>query len=98
MPEFVGFLLRHALIGCAVALALVAGLVGFDVAGLGRLLATSASGPLALFALTGAMCVTCASLQMGFAVMMLGNDREDRSGGRLVPVPVRVRARRLPPR
>lgn len=99
MPYLVTFLMRHAAIGCALAVLFVGGLVGLDVGGLGKLVATSPDGLLAVALLTFGLAITFSSVQMGFAVMLLG-DADDRGGGRKLPVkalelvPVRVTPRR----
>lgn len=97
MPKHVGFLLRHALIGCTMAVLFVGALLAFDVARLGTLMVESTNGPLAALVLTVALCITFGSVQMGFAVMMLGEDDETGGHRRPVPnlalVPVRVRSR-----
>ena len=101
MPTLVRFLLRHALIGFVLAMVFVGALLAFDVARLGTLVWASPSGGLAVAALTFALGLTFGSVQMGVAVMLLGedNDRPTRGGGRratlapavrrLVPVVVR---------
>ncbi|GAB4068726.1 hypothetical protein KHC28_26985 [Ancylobacter sonchi] len=97
MPRLVSFLIRHALIGFGIAVPFVAALVFFDVAGFGWLALGSSSGLLALGVLTVAVGLTFASLQMGFAVMLLGEETTGRGGRlqpRLVPVRVPVRSRR----
>ncbi|MCJ8143012.1 hypothetical protein MKI84_08790 [Ancylobacter sp. A5.8] len=97
MPRHVLFLLRHALIGCALAVLFVGGLIAFDVARLGELVLHSSNGLLAALVLTVALAITFGSVQMGFAVMLLGED--DETGGRRqmtarpALVPVRVRSR-----
>ncbi|MCB4768845.1 hypothetical protein LGR54_09540 [Ancylobacter sp. Lp-2] len=90
MPRLVSFLFRHALIGFGIAVPFIAALLAFDVAGLGRVVFGSPSGPLAVAVLTAAIGLTFASLQMGFAVMLLGEETSGR-GGRLQPRPVPVR-------
>ena len=84
MPILVRFLIRHALIGIAVAFVFVGALLAFDVARLGTLVWASPSGGLAVAALTFALGLTFGSVQMGVAVMLLGEDadRPTRGGGR----------------
>ncbi len=81
MPILVRFLLWHALIGFAVALVFVAALLAFDVARLGTLVWASPSGAIALAALTFALGLTFGSVQMGVAVMLLGEDEDRPTGG-----------------
>ncbi len=100
MPHLVRFLLRHALLGVALAVVFVGALLALDIAGLGTLMWQSPSGLIAAFALTVALSVTFGSAQMGFAVMLLPEDDapRPRDGGHrtgaLLPVRLRVRARR----
>jgi hypothetical protein len=99
MPVLVRFLLRHALIGVGVAAVFVGALAAFDVFHLRALMSGSPDGLLALVVLTGALGITFGSVQMGFAVMLMGDDDDAKKGrrapiARLRPIPVRVRARR----
>lgn len=82
MPQLVRFLLRHALIGFALAVIFVGALLAFDIARLGSLIGTSPGGMVAALVLVVSIGITFASVQMGFAVMLLGEDDEDRDGGR----------------
>lgn len=102
MPHLVRFLMRHALIGLGLAILFVGTLVLLDVARLGTLVTQSSSGIVALVALTCAVGITFGSVQMGFAIMLLGEDKDGPEGGRrrrvrrpfLRPVFARVRAGR----
>jgi hypothetical protein len=99
MPVLVRFLLRHAAIGMGVAAVFVGALAAFDVFHLGALMSGSPDGLLALAVLTSALGITFGSVQMGFAVMLMGEDEQPPKGrraplNRLRPIPVRVRARR----
>lgn len=98
-PPIVLFLARHAAIGFAIAGVFVAGIVASDAAGLGTLLLSAAAHPFPLLMLWGFCGLTFASVQMGAAVMLLGEEEDDRRRGTgvpagltLRPVPVRVRA------
>lgn len=99
MPFLVRFLLRHALIGGAIAAVFVGTLTMLDVFGLGTLLTSSEDGLLALAVLTFALGLTFGSVQMGFAVMLM-SDSDDTTRGKAAPVrrliasPVRISARR----
>lgn len=84
MPFLVRFLVTHAVIGISVAAALVGGMVAFDIAGLGKLLTTSEDGLLALVLLTFGLGVTFGSVQMGFAVMLMGSEGDGPTRGRRV--------------
>ncbi|MCS0494066.1 hypothetical protein NVS89_03080 [Ancylobacter sp. MQZ15Z-1] len=97
MPQLVRFLIRHAVIGIGVAALFVGTLLLLDVARLGTLVWESPSGFVAVAALTAALGVTFGSVQMGFAVMLLGQEADGPGGGTprtvLRPVPVRVASR-----
>jgi hypothetical protein len=104
MPTLVKFMLRHALIGYAVAIVFVGAILALDVGGLATLVRTSNFGLLAVALLTFFTGLTFASLQMGMAVMSLkGEDEDQDSGGvaggtdstwHVQPAPVPVRKRR----
>ncbi|WP_210255156.1 hypothetical protein [Ancylobacter pratisalsi] len=81
MPHLVRFLIRHAAIGIAVAGLFVGALLAFDVAHLGTLVRESPSGLIAVSALTVALGITFGSVQMGFAVMLLGEEAGGTEGG-----------------
>lgn len=96
MPPFLFFLIRHALIGFGLAAAFVAVMLGFDVTGLGTLIANSPSGTFAAAILTFALGLTFAGVQMGIAIMALGDRPPEDArppADLLEPVPVPVRAR-----
>jgi hypothetical protein len=77
VPEHVRFLARHALIGFAIGLAAVVLIVWQDVGRIGTLLATSGQRWLALGLLGFSFGLTFASVQMGFAIMLLADGEED---------------------
>lgn len=77
MPVLVKFMLRHALIGYAVAIVFVAGLLALDMGGLATLVSTSQFGVLAVALLTFFTGLTFGSLQMGMAIMSLKEEPED---------------------
>ncbi|MEO5366743.1 MAG: hypothetical protein H7831_10390 [Magnetococcus sp. WYHC-3] len=96
MPALARFLLRHALIGFALAWLSVAALVGWDVFGLRSLMLSGSGGGVALFMLAFFMGLTFASVQMGAAVMLLAQEEDDSPGpGSLLPA---LRAWLAPPR
>ncbi|MDQ0346596.1 hypothetical protein [Ancylobacter vacuolatus] len=82
MPHLVRFLMRHALIGVGLGALFVGTLVLLDVARLGTLMTQSSSGLIALIVLTGAVGITFGSVQMGFAIMLLGEDEQTPGKGR----------------
>lgn len=107
MPFLVRFLIRHALVGLAIAVVAVGLIMWSDISGLGTLIARSEQGLFVLVLLTVMMGLTFSSLQMGFAVMLLPGDDKPGPGGKrklrdwldaagLMPPrrPVRVRAGR----
>lgn len=65
------FLIRQGLVGAAVAVILVAALIGFDVARLGTLMRGSPSGLFAAGVLTLMLAGGFASAQMAFALMLM---------------------------
>jgi membrane glycosyltransferase len=106
MPFLVRFLIHHALVGLAIAIAAVGLIMWSDISGLGTLIRNAEQSLLAIVLLTVMMGLTFSSLQMGFAVMLLPGDKESGSGGKrklrdwldtvgLMPPmrPVRVKAR-----
>jgi hypothetical protein len=103
MPLLVRFMLRHALVGFAMAIAFVTLILVLDLGGLATLAGTSDLGILAVALLTFFTGLTFASLQMGIAVMSMKpqSEDDDSAGSRQavdhwVPqrVPVAVRKRR----
>lgn len=82
MSHLVRFLIRHALIGSVIAIAFVSAVLVFDIGDLRTLATRSSSGPLALVALTFACSLTFASVQMGFAIMLLAKAPESGGGKR----------------
>jgi len=97
MPPLVRFLLIHAAIGFAIAFVFVGFVLAFDLNGLRTLIWASDMTGLALFMLTFFTGLTFASVQIGVAVMLLGEDEHggDRSrstgGGMWVRIWHRVR-------
>ena len=69
--DLLKFMLRHAALGMAIAVAVVAGIVALNVAGLRGLMLGSEAGLLALFMLTFFMGLTFSSAQIAFAVLMM---------------------------
>ena len=80
------FLIRHALIGFALAILLVGLALIFDLLGLRGLAAASRSGPVAIGVLAFSLGLTFASVQMGMAVMLLGR-ADDPDSGKARPIP-----------
>jgi hypothetical protein len=79
LPAHVKFLLRHAMIGFSIGLALVVLIIWQDVGRVGTLLATSSQRWLVLGLLGFLFGLTFGSVQMGFAIMLLPEaDEEER--------------------
>ena len=74
MPRLVTFLIGHAALGFAIALAAVTLMMITNVANLRTLIIESEVGLLALCLLTFFLGLTLASAQMGIAVIMLKDD------------------------
>lgn len=99
MPHLVRFLIRHALIGFAIAFGFVCLFLALDLHGLRTLMVASPDGVLAAAVLAFAMGLTFGSVQMGVAVMLLPREANATPpGGKgarrsLHLLPVRVRTR-----
>lgn len=99
MPDHIAFILRHGLIGVGLAVVFVGLLLVFDVAGLWHLVTHTAEGPIALVMLVVFFAITFGAVQIGYRIMMLGedDDDDDDQGGRRAPelerqaIAVRVR-------
>lgn len=100
MPKLIRFLLRNALGGALVGVCFSALLIGSNVAGLRHLVLETADGPLAAVVMTVFFIITFASVQMGRAIMAMGEPEDDDDRGLRDPVmigeliPVRVDAKR----
>ena len=96
MPKLVRLYIVNVLIGFALALVFVVGLVWLDVANLRHLILDTSSGPLAFVLLVLSNGVVFAGVQFGIAVMRLAEDDRGPRGGRGIPlatrIPIRVEA------
>jgi hypothetical protein len=96
VPKLIRLYIVNVLIGFALALLFVVGLVWLDVANLRHLILDTSSGPLAFVLLVLSNGVVFAGVQFGIAVMRLAEDDSAPKGGRGVPmatrIPVRVEA------
>jgi len=81
MPKLVRFLLVHAAIGFGLAFVFVGALVAFDTGGLRTLMMSSDVGLVAFFLLVFLNGLTFGSVQIGVAVMLLGEEDGDHGGG-----------------
>jgi hypothetical protein len=97
MPELVRFYIVQVTIGFAIAGAMVAGLLWFDVGGLGRLVAGSDVGWLAALLLWVFNGIVFAGVQFAVAIMGLAedddDDDDDDGGGHHARVPVLIPVR-----
>lgn len=92
MPELVRLLLRHALIGFALAILLVWSLLVFNIGHLADMI-DGPDGPVALFMLISFIGITFASAQMGIGVMLAGRDDDnDHPGSWLKAVALAIHA------
>jgi len=81
MPQLVRFLLVHAAIGFGLAFVFVGMLVAFDTGGLRTLMMSSDIGFVAFLLLVFLNGLTFGSVQIGVAVMLLGEEDGDHGGG-----------------
>jgi hypothetical protein len=79
LPAMVWFLLGHCILGIAAGGAVLAGLLIYDIAGIGRLILASESPALAIAMLLGGLSITFGSAAMGFAVFLVPRERDPRS-------------------
>jgi hypothetical protein len=99
MPKLIRLYIVNVLIGFALALVFVVGLVWLDIANLRHLILHTSSGPLAFVLLVLSNGVVFAGVQFGIAVMRLAGDDGTPKGGRgkalrgLTPIRVEAVAR-----
>lgn len=91
MPKLIRLYIVNVAFGFALAAGFVAALVGFDVAGVGRLVLQSDMGIVAALMLWVFHGVLFAGVQFAIAVMGLAEDQAPR-GGKLIPIRVEARA------
>lgn len=90
MPDHIKFILRHAFFGFVLALVFVGGLLYLNVANLWHLVTHTAEGPIALVMLVVFCAITFGSAQIGYKIMMMGeeNDDDEPRGGKRDAIPV----------
>jgi hypothetical protein len=96
MPDLVRLYVTQTVIGFAIAAVLVAGLLWFDVAGLGRLVAGSDVGVLAALLLWVFNGIVFAGVQFAIAIMGMAeddDDDDDDEGGHVAPAPALIPVR-----
>jgi len=81
MPPLVRFLLVHAAIGFAIAFVFVGGFLLMDIGGMRTLMLASDIGLVAMALFTFMTGLTFSSVQMGVAVMLLGEPEDSGDGG-----------------
>lgn len=96
--RLVRYLLPNLALGAICGWIFVGALVYFDFGGLGGLVATSSSGPLALIMLLAVMTITWGSLAMGTAIFLMPKEEEEDRGLKtpamtMKPQPVRIAAK-----
>ena len=100
MPELVRLYIRSVALGFLISAAFTAGLVWWDVAGVGHLILGSDLGLVAAAMLVVFNGIVFSAVQFAFRIMGMAERDDGPQGGRgarapvLVPVPVAVRNRR----
>ena len=82
MPNHIKFLFKNAVFGALAAFAFVGLLLWFNVMNLWSLVSHSADGLLALVVMTAFFVITFSSVQMGIAIMALGEKDDGDTGGK----------------
>ena len=103
MPELVRLYIRSVAIGFVISAGFTAGLVWWDVAGIGHLIQGSDIGLIAAMMLVVFNGIVFSAVQFAFKIMAMAEDDTPRGGHRarepgLVPVPVKVTAKATPRR
>ena len=98
MPELVRLYIRSVALGFGIAAVFTAGLVWFDVAGIGHLILGSDIGWIAAGMMVFFNGIVFSAVQFAFKVMGMAEDDQTGGGHRsrlpvFAPVPVRVEAR-----
>jgi hypothetical protein len=94
MPELVHLYIRSVVVGFAISAAFTAGLVWWDVAGIGHLILGSDIGGIAAAMMVVFNGIVFAAVQFAVRVMFMAEDGDEPRGGLGAPVliPVRVEA------
>ena len=100
MPDLIRLYIRSVLVGFGIAAVFTAGLIWWDVAGIGRLILGSDIGWVAALMMVFFNGIVFAAVQFAFRIMAMADDGDGPKRGLgarepvLVPVPVRVQVRR----
>ncbi|MFC3088268.1 hypothetical protein [Tabrizicola soli] len=100
MPELVRLYIRSVALGFLISAAFTAGLVWWDVAGVGHLILGSDLGPVAAAMLVVFNGIVFSAVQFAFKVMAMAEEDEGPKGGHaarepaLVPVRAAAKSRR----
>lgn len=89
MPELVRLYIRSVALGFLISAAFTAGLVWWDVAGVGHLILGSDLGLVAAAMLVVFNGIVFSAVQFAFKVMAMAEEDEGPKGGHGAPVPVR---------
>ncbi|MBQ2260083.1 MAG: hypothetical protein II336_01795 [Loktanella sp.] len=94
-PNLMQLYLRHCAVGFVAAAVFVTMLLFYDIGGLGRLVAGSDIGWLAVFLLWFFHGTVFGGVQFAVSVMLdaQDDDDDDHHGGRMIPIRVTVRSR-----
>jgi hypothetical protein len=93
MPELVRLYIRSVALGFAIAAAFTAGLVWWDVAGIGHLILGSDIGVVAALMLVVFNGIVFSAVQFAFGIMAMAEDDAPRGGpGLREPVLIPIRA------
>ncbi len=97
MPDLVRLYIRSAIIGFAISAAFTAGLILWDVAGIGHLILGSDIGGIAAAMLVFFNGIVFAAVQFAFRIMAMAEAGDGPRGGHgardLVLIPIRVEVR-----
>jgi len=104
MPELVRLYIRSVALGFAISAAFTAGLIWWDVAGIGHLILGSDIGLVAAVMMVVFNGIVFSAVQFAFKIMSMAEDDDGPKGGHaarepvLIPVTVPLQKKRLPPR
>jgi hypothetical protein len=99
MPELIRLYVRSVAVGFAVSAVFTAGLIWWDVAGIGHLILGSDIGAIAALMMVVFNGIVFSAVQFGFRIMAMAEDDAGPTGGRglgepvLVPVRVPVKSK-----